>query len=102
MIFPLHPICAAIQSIGVVRRDVENDSRCKLGRGILLPSILLHGSFDWILFEGDLMGAEIASLLLAVLIFCLGIMYYFWEAKEQRRRLKARDLQVNVDKSSLI
>lgn len=102
MIFPLHPICAAIQSIGVVRRDVENDSKCRLGVGILLPAILLHGSFDWVLFVGDIIGAEIASLLLAVFIFCAGVAYYFFEAKIQRDRLGGRDLQVNIDQSSLL
>ena len=47
-IFPVHPLCAAIQSIGVVRRDLEGDSKCQLGR-IVFPAILLHGAFDFVL-----------------------------------------------------
>jgi hypothetical protein len=102
MIFPLHPICAAIQSIGITRRDVENDSHCKLGKGILLPAILLHGAFDSVLFVGDFLDAEVWSVVLATLIFVAGVFYYFLEAKKQRQRLQGRDLQVNVDQSSLI
>ena len=102
MIFPLHSICAAIQSTGVVRRDVERDSHCKLGVGILLPAVLLHGSFDWVLFMGDFFGTDILSILLAMLFLLLSVGYYFWEAKKQRERLQSRDLQVSVDQSSLI
>jgi len=45
---PVHSICAAIQSIGVVRRDVECDADYKIGWAIL-PAILLHGIFDFVL-----------------------------------------------------
>ena len=60
---PVHPLCAAIQSIGIVRRDVEipfhiqnnqqngNDHRLSYGLGrAILPAILLHGTFDFALF----------------------------------------------------
>jgi hypothetical protein len=102
ILFPLHPICAAIQSIGVVRRDIENDSFCKLGKGILWPAILLHGSFDWILFVGDLLGLQILALILALMIFWAGCGYYFLEAKKQRSLLEGRDRQYHVDQSSFI
>jgi RsiW-degrading membrane proteinase PrsW (M82 family) len=46
--FPVHPLCAAIQSIGVCRRDLEGDKSYGLGR-IILPAFLLHGSFDFVL-----------------------------------------------------
>eukprot|EP00543_Licmophora_paradoxa_P004955 CAMPEP_0202442016 /NCGR_PEP_ID=MMETSP1360-20130828/1516_1 /ASSEMBLY_ACC=CAM_ASM_000848 /TAXON_ID=515479 /ORGANISM="Licmophora paradoxa, Strain CCMP2313" /LENGTH=376 /DNA_ID=CAMNT_0049057253 /DNA_START=716 /DNA_END=1846 /DNA_ORIENTATION=- len=50
-ILPVHPLCAAIQSVGVVKRDIEgrnvNTSRFGTGR-ILFPAILLHGMFDFI------------------------------------------------------
>ena len=46
--FPVHPLCAAIQSIGVCRRDLEGDKRYGLGR-IILPAFVLHGSFDFVL-----------------------------------------------------
>lgn len=45
-LFPIHPLAAAIQSIGVCRRDLEGDPTVGIGR-ILLPSILLHGTFDF-------------------------------------------------------
>lgn len=47
-LFPVHPIAAAIQSIGVIRRDLEGDTSVGLGR-IILPAVLLHGSFDFVL-----------------------------------------------------
>lgn len=47
-IFPIHPLAAALQSIGVCRRDLEGDRKVGLGR-ILFPAILLHGSFDFVL-----------------------------------------------------
>eukprot|EP00544_Gedaniella_sp_CCMP2646_P012622 CAMPEP_0202485104 /NCGR_PEP_ID=MMETSP1361-20130828/4020_1 /ASSEMBLY_ACC=CAM_ASM_000849 /TAXON_ID=210615 /ORGANISM="Staurosira complex sp., Strain CCMP2646" /LENGTH=401 /DNA_ID=CAMNT_0049113917 /DNA_START=433 /DNA_END=1638 /DNA_ORIENTATION=- len=47
-IFPIHPLAAALQSIGVCRRDLEGDCKVGLGR-ILFPAIMLHGSFDFLL-----------------------------------------------------
>ena len=48
LLVPLHPILAAIQSIGVIRRDVEGDKSIGLGR-IISYSFLIHGVFDFIL-----------------------------------------------------
>ena len=45
---PVHSICAAIQSIGVARRDVEQDADYKIGWAIL-PAVMLHGIFDFAL-----------------------------------------------------
>lgn len=45
-LFPIHPMTAALQSIGVCRRDLEKDSSVGIGR-ILLPAWLLHGLFDF-------------------------------------------------------
>ena len=47
-LFPVHPLCAAIQSIFVVRRDVEKDNSVGVGR-ILFVAWLLHGAFDFLL-----------------------------------------------------
>jgi len=44
-LFPIHPMAAALQSIGVCRRDLEKDSSVGIGR-ILWPAWLLHGTFD--------------------------------------------------------
>lgn len=46
--FPVHPLCAAIQSIGVCKRDLEGDKRFGIG-WIILPAMILHGSFDFVL-----------------------------------------------------
>lgn len=58
-ITPVHPIAAAIQSIGIVRRDVEGGccgsrnhgwSRQQVGLGqAILPAVIFHGIFDFIL-----------------------------------------------------
>jgi hypothetical protein len=52
-LFPIHPLAAAIQSLGVCKRDLENDSSTQVGR-ILFPAWLLHGSFDFSLMAYSL------------------------------------------------
>eukprot|EP00536_Pseudo-nitzschia_multiseries_P012076 jgi/Psemu1/308748/fgenesh1_kg.441_\ len=44
-LLPIHPMAAALQSIGVCRRDLEKDSSYGIG-WIIFPAWLLHGSFD--------------------------------------------------------
>lgn len=53
-IFPVHPLAAAIQSIGVCRRDLENDKSVGFG-WIIFPAVLVHGSFDFALMLLDLL-----------------------------------------------
>ena len=50
--FPVHPLAAALQSIGVCRRDLERDSSTGVGR-ILLPALILHGTFDFVLMAAE-------------------------------------------------
>lgn len=45
----VHQICAAIQSIGVCRRELEGQKQWTIGKCIL-PAILLHGLFDFVIF----------------------------------------------------
>lgn len=47
-LFPIHPLAAALQSIGVVKRDIEHDRSYQVGR-IIFPGWILHGSFDFAL-----------------------------------------------------
>ena len=47
-LFPVHPLAAALQSIGVCQRDLEGDSSIGVGK-ILFPALVLHGSFDFAL-----------------------------------------------------
>jgi len=116
-LLPLHPIAAAIQSIGVIRRDIEGDMSYGIGR-IIFPAFLYHGSFDFVLmfmtaldeihlFE-KISGNEsqqeeqkldyleqsengIDSFYIAYTIFVLGIVYYVIQARAQRKRLIVLD-----------
>ena len=106
--FPVHPICAAIQSIGICRRDVEKDST-QLGQAIL-PALLLHGTFDFAIMVSAVLGSDgdkpkddpldpdatpsvefpsIPNLLLMATITGLGLFYYFYMSNQQKLRLNA-------------
>mmetsp|Transcript_2015 Transcript_2015/g.3152 ORF Transcript_2015/g.3152 Transcript_2015/m.3152 type:complete len:736 (-) Transcript_2015:1126-3333(-) len=117
-LFPVHQLCAAIQSIGVVRRDLEGDKKFQLGR-IILPAILLHGFYDfvaifWGIFEyaetdldpdasssyqppedGASPPLEVGELLKTLALCCpvvgAGVLYYYLASEKQRRRLAALD-----------
>lgn len=116
-LFPVHPLCAAIQSIGVCRRDLEGDRACQLGR-ILFPAILLHGTFDFALMVLAMFQAmsqipiddddnnnnnnddddkaaslmdQLPSLAAGFGIMIVGIVYYVIQSNHQVNRL--RDLE---------
>ena len=116
MLFPLHPIAAAIQSIGVVRKTIEGEVSLGIGK-IILPAIILHGSFDFALMllaylaasnneenqnenkgSGDEEEDEsqqvvmlAMSLGFSVIVMISGLVYYFRTAREQRKRLQRID-----------
>lgn len=129
-LFPVHPLCAAIQSIGVCKRDLEGDKRVGLGR-IIFPAILLHGSFDFVLMvaaylqqrrntiEGgdddsnaapssdeDTASADMSEQLPALicgLIFVItGYVYYVVQSRKQDRRLMAIDDAARDQASPLV
>jgi RsiW-degrading membrane proteinase PrsW (M82 family) len=115
-LFPVHPLCAAIQSLGVVRRDLEGDTKSQLGR-ILFPAILLHGAFDFVLMFLALLDAskkpvqtlpsggsddandafrppdtdsgvgDVLPLLVSVGLVVIGFSYYGYSSALQRKRL---------------
>ena len=102
-LFPVHPLCAAIQSIAVVQRDVEKDRSVGVGR-IILVAFLLHGSFDFVLMAySSVMGilnegeeadedseTTIADWIVfgcSLLIPLSGLEYYFYHARKQTKRL---------------
>lgn len=120
-IFPVHPLAAAIQSIGVCQRDVEKDSSMKFGR-ILFPALLLHGFFDFALMfmaamqsPGDAEGQDgkarltdepgsplddrngsafdsaLPSIISSCTIVLLAAVYYVVNALAQRKRLDEMD-----------
>jgi hypothetical protein len=99
-LFPVHPLCAAIQSIAVVQRDIEKDRTVGVGR-IISVAFLLHGSFDFVLMAY----ASIMQILkgddeepqtsmpdwivfgCSLLIPLMGLEYYFYQARKQTKRL---------------
>jgi len=97
-LFPIHPLAAAIQSIGVCRNDIENDDRFGVGRSIL-PAIILHGSFDLTIMIASFLvavnpddtefedKAETASLVVCFVIFFIGAGHYLLQTRAQRKRL---------------
>jgi len=120
-IFPVHPLCAAIQSIGICRRDLEEDKSYQLGRAIL-PALLLHGFFDFFAmiidplvmvwsnkdfchdpneeevpqtsnFTSSDILQSIFSLCLPALVTLIFVIYYILESKAQRKRLDALELE---------
>ena len=114
-LFPIHPLCAAIQSVGVVQRDIEQDKNYGIGR-ILLPAVLLHGAFDFVLMLMALIQAsqkpdsdddqakptdgeeqegplDFIALGISASLAVLGILYYVLVARYQRKRLQAMDQQ---------
>jgi RsiW-degrading membrane proteinase PrsW (M82 family) len=117
-IFPIHPVLAAIQSIRICQRELEGTKSMKLGR-IILPAVLFHGTFDFIIifigFIGKLVGqdeeegdlrisntTECLSIVSCVIIMSLSLIYLFNESSKQRARLAAIDLNISIDRSSLI
>jgi RsiW-degrading membrane proteinase PrsW (M82 family) len=109
-LFPLHPLLAAIQSIGVVQRDLESDRKSQLGR-IVFPAVLLHGSFDFMLMISALLknfnqptatsgthsnthGKDDKKSLddgipmaISIGFMVTGFYYYYCASKSQRQRL---------------
>jgi RsiW-degrading membrane proteinase PrsW (M82 family) len=58
-LFPVHPLAAAIQSIGVIRRNIEHPRDPTGGHGkfqlghIVFPAIVFHGGYDFFLLWID-------------------------------------------------
>lgn len=114
-LFPIHALAAAIQSINMIRKFVEgskdNNHRIGVGR-IILPAVLLHGTFDAILLginiyidstweayleandgnegEGEPYNPTVVNFV-AFSIICLvtiiGFIWYYRQNRRQRQRL---------------
>ena len=119
-ILPVHPLAAAIQSIRVVRRDVEKDDRMTLGR-IVLPSIILHGVYDFMAMLIDFIyerranyimdddqpftrgsNQGVVNCLVSLAVLLVGAYWYLRNALKQRKRLEALDQSERIDNSRLI
>lgn len=114
-IFPIHALGAALQSINMIRKFVEGEKddghRIGVGR-IVLPAIILHGSFDAILMginvfietawdnyldekEGNAGGGDPYNKFVVNLVawigisgvMLLGVLWYFVNYRSQRLRL---------------
>lgn len=126
-LFPVHPLCAAIQSIGVCKRDLERDKHYGLGR-IIFPAFMLHGSFDFVLMlatyfqqvknikegkdddeipstspddgKADL-ASQLPSLICGLGLVITGYTFYIFQSRAQTGRLIAMDNALN-DQISLL
>lgn len=105
---PIHPLAAAIQSIGVCRRDLEQDSSHQLGR-IILPAVILHGTFDFVLWFLDFLAGDHYSASWAfmswgagIFIVMAGLAYFMKQTLDQRKRLAGLDNTNAVDESNLL
>lgn len=121
--FPVHPLAAAIQSIGVCRRDLEASRETKIGR-IILPAVLFHGAYDFFILWIDFMAkrngvyadgdnddaafdaasaaAVISSLAISIALMAMAALYVYRQGGQQRERLADMDRQSTVDRSRLI
>jgi len=113
-----------IQSIGVIRRDLEGDTSYGLGH-VFFPAFLFHGSFDFVLMiltglnslhlfeeivdydtvqkqsnkkhvQKDTSDDNMLSLPLSSTILVLSIVYYVAQARAQHKRMM--DLVLSVQK----
>jgi hypothetical protein len=114
-IFPIHALAAAMQSINMIRKFVESseDGGHRIGAGrIILPAVIIHGSFDAVLMginvfvetawdqyladnDGNMpdeppYNAFIVNLVAWVsitVIMLSGFLWYYRENRAQRQRL---------------
>ena len=114
-ILPVHPICAAIQSIGICKRDLEKDESIGLGKA-LFPAILLHGTYDFVLMASaamtniDSLGKKkddvkddtitwsdlmsmLSSFIVPFGVVSVFVVYYIIASKDQKMRLESLQRQ---------
>ena len=120
-IFPIHALSAAMQSINMIRKFVEFDNqnghRVGVGR-IVLPAIILHGSFDALLMGINVFVVTATDNFIAeygldetqlqpynafivnavawlsiIGIMMLGFLWYYRENRKQSERLKVLEEQ---------
>lgn len=111
-IFPVHALCAGIQSIGVIKKFLEEgEASNNVGVGkIVFPAIMLHGSFDSILmlinsyvdivsdmdddgnnvYDPALVNTVAACSVIGVMI--IGFIWYWRQNRLQKARLKGFEL----------
>lgn len=95
VLMPIHVICSVLQAVNLSKVLMGN-SQMSLFR-ILLPAILLHGTFDFSLFlvgtvefvyGFDSIGLEIVSILIAALLTIGGSLYAYWAFKKVEKEFE--------------
>eukprot|EP00548_Thalassiothrix_antarctica_P017060 CAMPEP_0194198580 /NCGR_PEP_ID=MMETSP0154-20130528/77843_1 /TAXON_ID=1049557 /ORGANISM="Thalassiothrix antarctica, Strain L6-D1" /LENGTH=308 /DNA_ID=CAMNT_0038923385 /DNA_START=348 /DNA_END=1270 /DNA_ORIENTATION=- len=77
MLLPIHVLCAAYQAIGIIRRDVEGDVDFTTAI-ILIPSVVLHGTFDWILlYVGEFCNRQLVACCIVFVFVLLALAFYY-------------------------
>lgn len=113
-LFPVHPIAAALASLRVIERDVEVTRTASLG-GILAPSIIFHGCYDFFILLVDFLArqngnyvddkldlASYASFAVSSFVIIAAIVYYSIAASRQRSRLQVTDASVESGQSNFV
>ena len=112
-LFPVHALCAALQSTSIVRKFLENDDtvskRIGVGR-IVLPAIFLHGTFDFVImtvnicidtYSGYQKWINVIGGSSLIVIMVGGTIWYYVQNRQQCLRLKTMGVEhhaVNVSK----
>lgn len=120
-LFPVHPIAAALQSMGVCNRELEGMRRTTLGR-IIFPAVMFHGAYDFFIlwisflarrhgiyaggdgdsaFDAESVVAMLVTFAVSVLLICVALLHLYRESNKQRTRLENMDRQTSVDRSRL-
>ena len=115
-LFPIHALAAAMQSINVIRKYIECDTDYTRRIGvyrIILPAVIMHGSFDAVLLginiyietswdsyleenEGNFDAnhppynpilVNLVAWLSLICIMMAGLSWYYHENRQQRQRL---------------
>lgn len=120
-LLPVHPIAAAIQSVRLCEKEVEE----KRGIGlwdVIRPAVLFHGIYDFVLIWIDFMVhkngnyvdggdysleqsssvSDVISITLSLLIVFGGWLYYRKQSRLQKWRLKRMDASLSRNSSGLI
>ena len=108
VLMPVHVICSVLQAVNLSK--VNNDEPMSLFR-LLLPAVLLHGSFDFSLFvlsavefayAVDDLSLEIASMVLALAISVSGALYAYHAFKKVESEHQGQYISVTSQQSESI
>lgn len=93
VLMPVHLICAVIQAVNVSKIVIGKVSEMSLFR-VLLPAIILHGTFDFALFvlavfsfaeDINTTAFEVFTLVVAAIIGCVGMRYAYTSFRDVAR-----------------